>query len=108
MGPEPLIFPLAFIGLVGLVGAVVLIVRARGRSWLAIPLVAGVVFAVWGAQGAAYFRHMVTIFFMAFGGFVIASAAVLTFGALLLLPFKPQLVRLAERLGFTQQSPPGP
>jgi hypothetical protein len=108
VGPEPLIFPLAFIGLVGLAVVLVLVVRARGRSWLAFPLVAGVVFGAWGAQGAAYLRHTVTIFFMALGVFVIASAAVLALLALLLLPFKPQLVSLAERLGVVKQLPPAP
>lgn len=108
MGPEPLVFPLALIGLVGLVVVLTFIVKARGRSWLAVPLVAGVVFAAWGAQGAHYLRHTVTIFFMAFGVFVIASVAVLSFGALLLLPFKPQMVRLAKRLGFAKQLPPAP
>lgn len=108
MGPEPLVFPLAFIGLIGLVVSLTFIVKARGRSWLAIPLFAGVAFAAYGAQGADYFRHTVTTFLMVFGIFVIASAAVFATGCLLLLPFKPQLVRLVGRLGFKRKSPPAP
>jgi uncharacterized membrane protein len=106
MGPEPLIFPLACIGLIGLVIAAVQIVKARGRSWLAVLLVAGICFAAWGAQGTANIYHTMWIFFMALGFFVIASAAVIALGALMLRPFKPQLARLAGRLGFTKQLPP--
>lgn len=108
MGPEPLIFPLAFIGLVGSLVALVFIARARGRSWLAVPLVAGVVFSALAARGADNFGHTVTFFFMFLGVFALASVVVLSFAAILLLPFKPQLVKLAKRLGFLKQVPPAP
>ncbi len=108
MGSEPFIFPLACFGLIGLAIAVVQIIKARGRSWLAVLLVAGIVFATWGAQGAANATHTAWMFFMALGFFVIASAAVLALAALVLSPFKPQLVRFAQRLGFVKRLPPPP
>ncbi|MDX2220599.1 MAG: hypothetical protein SF172_16395 [Burkholderiales bacterium] len=100
MGPEPLIFPLAFIGLFGSLVALMFIARARGRSWLAVPLVAGIVFSALAARGGDNFGHTVTFFLMFMGIFTLASVVVLSFAAILFLPFKPQLVKLARRLGF--------
>lgn len=98
MGPELAIFPLAFVGACGLLLALAFIVRARGRSWLVLPLLTGIAFASWGAQGAASWQHTISIFFMAGGVFVIGFGVVWLVGMLVLRPFEPHISKFVKKL----------
>jgi hypothetical protein len=103
MGPEPLIAPLAILGIICMLALWILVIRSKGSTLATPVLLLASAFCAWGSVGTATWEHTVTVFFMAFG-VVAASAAVLLWVlGTILAPLKPVLYRLIERL---RSSPP--
>ena len=101
MGPEPLLFPLALLGILGLLASCTFVIRAHGKTWLSIVLAGGVGFAVWTAQGGNSNGNLLVYianFLIPLGIYTLVISALLAFGSLLLLPFKPQLAKVVKKL----------
>lgn len=101
MGPEPLIFPLAVLGLLVLVGALATVVLARSR-WLRLGATCAALVCVSVAtldySGARTAAQNAELLLFEFGFISFLAAPVLFFASLVLVLLKPQFVRIASKL----------
>ena len=79
MGPEPLIWPLALLGLGCLTFLLLKVALARLRTWWTPVLFISAAITAWGSQGTATWKNTVITFFMGFG-VVVAITALFLFG----------------------------
>ena len=98
MGFEVLLIPFAIFGGLGLVAMLVPVAISRGRTWWVVPLFGVVGYSSFHAMVNANEGWKLLSFFATQGILYLVMAFCLAIGSLLLLPFKPQLVRLLNRI----------
>jgi uncharacterized membrane protein YeiB len=101
MGPEPLIVPFALLGLLAVSGSLVGAVFTKNavvRWLLCLTVLGAVALSAYEYQSTKTVVQNITLSLMALGLVGFVGLFVVAMLSLVLLPFKPFLVRLATRL----------